>query len=152
MFDTDGGGTIDRSELHLAMVALGFQNKKSIKKHNVKTEDSTVIESIASDGAVTLEEFNALMMGELSGGDPRETLHAVFAVLSQSIGGSNFITFGKLQSVCKDYKVMICSKVCFCPLSLVLMISFISCCFKARACISMQQRLVTVLQRYSVSF
>ena len=106
MFDTDGGGTIDRSELNLAMVALGFQNKKSIKKRDAK--GNVVLETIASDGAVTLEEFNSLMMGELSVGDPRDTLHAVFAVLSQSSGEAaltSSITLSKLQAVCKDFRV-----------------------------------------------
>ncbi len=31
LFDTDGGGSIDRRELNFALVALGFSNKQVIK-------------------------------------------------------------------------------------------------------------------------
>ena len=111
LFDTDGGGTIDRSELNAAMVALGFQDK--IHKNlngNTKDKSRAVIENIVNDGAVTMEEFNSLMMGELSCGEPRETLQAVFAVLSQSSGENlhtKCITLSSLQDVCKEFKVLL---------------------------------------------
>jgi hypothetical protein len=57
---------------------------------------------------VTLDEFSAVMKGELSGRDPMEAVIAAFAVLSRSDGSDrnqNLITFGKLQAVCKDFDV-----------------------------------------------
>jgi hypothetical protein len=99
MFDTDGGGTIDRRELDFAMVALGFQKKGSGSKKQME-----VLDSIVSDGQVTLEEFSALMTGELSGRDPAETLGSMFAVLS---GGSKRITLGSLNVACRAYAVSV---------------------------------------------
>ena len=102
LFDTDGGGTIDRGEMDLALVALGFNAPKS-KKNN-----GALVDEIVQDGVVTLEEFGALMMGELSGRNPQEMLRAVFAVLSQPEGfhdTSGLITYMKMQSVCNKFKV-----------------------------------------------
>jgi Ca2+-binding EF-hand superfamily protein len=109
LFDTDGGGTIDRGELDFAMVALGFHSKKA-KAVGVRVDKSAAaaMEAIAADGTVTPEEFSALMMGELSGRDPKLTLRSVFALLSRSDGdGRNdgLITKGKLMSVCHEFKV-----------------------------------------------
>ena len=104
LFDTDGGGTIDRGEMDLAMVALGFHAPTSNKNNGA------LMDEIIDDGVVTLEEFSALMMGELSGRDPEEMLRAVFAVLSRSDepderGNDGFITLKKLQSACNEFKV-----------------------------------------------
>ena len=82
LFDTDGGGTIDRSEMDFALVALGFHSAKSKRKNGAFVED------IIGDGKVTLEEFSALMMGELSGRDPQEMLRAAFFVLSAPDGNT----------------------------------------------------------------
>jgi hypothetical protein len=60
LFDTDGGGSIDRREMDFAMVALGFQSKGG--QANAATAER--IEAIVADGTVTLEEFSALMTGE----------------------------------------------------------------------------------------
>jgi Ca2+-binding EF-hand superfamily protein len=107
LFDTDGGGSIDRKELDFAMMALGFQSKKSKKKASNKA--AAAMDAIMADGSVTLEEFSALMMGELSGKDPKESLRAVFALLSRSDGVSEFdgyITLDKLQSICTEIQVL----------------------------------------------
>ena len=107
LFDTDGGGSIDRKELDFAMMALGFQSKKSKKKASSKA--AAAMDAIMADGSVTLEEFSALMMGELSGKDPKESLRAVFALLSRPDGVSEFdgyITLDKLQSVCTEIQVL----------------------------------------------
>ena len=59
---------------------------------------------------MTLEEFTSLMMGALSGKDPKETLLAVFTVLSRSEGKEGedrLITLDKLRSVCQEFKVSI---------------------------------------------
>ena len=106
LFDTDGGGTIDRGELDFAMVALGFHSKNR-QREKLDTAEAAM-EAIAADGTVTPEEFSALMMGELSGRDPKDTLRLVFALLSRADGdgGSDgVITKGKLRGVCDEFKV-----------------------------------------------
>ena len=55
-----------------------------------------------------LEEFTALMKGELGGRDPMEAVRAVFAYLSRHNGdrqSDGLITLGKLQAVCKELQV-----------------------------------------------
>jgi hypothetical protein len=105
LFDTDGGGTIDRGELNFAMVALGFHSKST----GAGSDAETAMEEIAADGTVTKEEFSALMMGQLSGRDPKDELRSVFAVLCQVEGGGGLggqvITLSKLQSACNAFKV-----------------------------------------------
>jgi hypothetical protein len=62
----------------------------------------------AAARTVTLEEFTTLMMGALSGRDPKETLWSVFTVLSRPRSGEDdlgLITLGKLKAVCKELKV-----------------------------------------------
>jgi Ca2+-binding EF-hand superfamily protein len=110
LFDTDGGGTIDRGELDFAMVALGFRNRNS----NGGGEAEAAMEEIVADGTVTKEEFASLMMGQLSGRDPKETLRSVFALLSRSEGeegevkGGQVITLSRLQRACDECKVVPC--------------------------------------------
>ncbi len=112
LFDTDGGGTIDRNEIDFAMVALGFQpaNKKSGRGQQHHATDS-ILGTITADGYVTLEEFVKLMTGhEASGSDPMRAVATAFAVLSRSSNGEGTpenltITFDKLQAVCLDFEV-----------------------------------------------
>ena len=55
-----------------------------------------------------MEEFTALMMGALSGRDPKEMLLAVFIVLSRlgaGNGDDNLITLDKLQAACAKFQV-----------------------------------------------
>ncbi len=65
--------------------------------------------------SVTLEEFTTLMMGALSGKDPRETLWSVFTVLSRTGDcddrGEELITLDKLMAVCKEFKVIVAQKL-----------------------------------------
>jgi Ca2+-binding EF-hand superfamily protein len=103
LFDTDGGGTIDRKELDFAMVALGFKSKNNKNQQSMNNMDS-----ILADGTVTLGEFNQLMMGEVNGRDPMEESHQIFVVLSKSDGerkNDGVITLNKLEAACKDFKV-----------------------------------------------
>jgi Ca2+-binding EF-hand superfamily protein len=111
LFDTDGGGTIDRHEIDFAMVALGFQstNKKSGRgqRHHAT---ANILDTITADGHVTLEEFVKLMTGhEASGSDPMRAVATAFAVMSRSSHEhdphENMVTFEKLRSVCMDYEV-----------------------------------------------
>jgi hypothetical protein len=111
LFDTDGGGSIDTKELDYALVALGFQSKiaKSAKARN----DPTITHLLEGDGQVTLEEFSALMTGEVGGADPRDRLRAIFATLSREdtakggalAGSPGLITLPKLETVCREFKV-----------------------------------------------
>ena len=109
LFDTDGGGSIDRSELELALVALGFQRKVANEGGNKESKaTSEMIQDIASDGTVTLDEFTSLMMGEIKGRDPMDDVEAVFTVLSQQSDGQadGLITLAKLAAVCKRFQVV----------------------------------------------
>ena len=112
LFDTDGGGTIDRKELNFALGALGFDSKKN-------NDANDAVSAIVSDGTVTLDEFIQLMMGEVNGRDPMEETRQIFAVLSKSDGDSKsdgYITFNKLESACREFGVCefcICDVVCF---------------------------------------
>jgi hypothetical protein len=114
LFDTDGGGSIDRGELDFAMVALGFQKTRKQRQRVARSRrtESGVLEQIIEDGTVTLDEFTALMTGELSGRDPMETLRAVFSLLcggeaqAQAVE-SSAITLDSLAEACKKYEVLV---------------------------------------------
>jgi hypothetical protein len=67
-----------------------------------------MLDSILSDGTVTLAEFTALMTGEVMGTNPYDDVQAVFAALSVSDGDSrhdNLITLGKLEAACHKFEV-----------------------------------------------
>jgi Ca2+-binding EF-hand superfamily protein len=107
LFDTDGGGCIDQRELQFAMTALGFQTKENHRTTKHK-EAMEVMDDLIGDGKVTLEEFSALMTGEISGQDPYEEARAVFTVLSRpdaERAHDGLITLNKLEDVCREYKV-----------------------------------------------
>jgi Ca2+-binding EF-hand superfamily protein len=117
LFDTDGGGTIDRRELELAMTVLGFQIKKHHRKENC--DEIKLLDTLVGDGTVTLEEFSALMRGEVSGIDPYEEAQIAYSVLSrpdEERNNDNLITFKKLEAVCREYEVWLCA-VSFCSRS-----------------------------------
>ncbi len=101
LFDTDGGGTIDRKELGFALGALGFNSNKD-------KDANEAVNAIVSDGTVTLDEFIQLMMGEVNGRDPMEEARQIFAVLSKSDGESKndgYITFNKLELATREFGV-----------------------------------------------
>ena len=108
LFDTDGGGTIDPQELDIAMVALGFQTADQQQRKRRDASTMQMVAAIASDGAVSLDEFTALMTGEILGRDPMEEVRTVFAALSRSDGKGEhegLVTLDKLQAVCSDFQV-----------------------------------------------
>ncbi len=113
LFDTDGGGSIDRKELEFAMTALGFQNQDNQTKGREMDAAAScaLLDSIAGDGRVTLNEFSALMTGEVLGRNQFEEALTVFAALSKPDGDArhdNLITAGKLEASCLEYGVMFC--------------------------------------------
>jgi Ca2+-binding EF-hand superfamily protein len=79
LFDTDGGGSIDRREMDFAMVALGFQSDGG----RANAETAQRIEAIVADGTVTLEEFSALMTGEAA--CPSECVSATLVKLQTTL-------------------------------------------------------------------
>ena len=92
LFDTDGGNSIDSEELDAAMFALGFRpDSVSSKKHSsVKRKDEVTdllqMDHIDVDGSksITLEEFTALMQGDLTCNGPLDQIWTAFSVLSQT--------------------------------------------------------------------
>lgn len=109
LFDTDGGGSIDRKELEFAMTALGFQSQDAdVDRLKGKHSTSSVIDVIAGDGKVTLAEFMSLMSGEVLGRNQYEEAQTVFAELCKSDGEErhdNLITLRKLKAACQKFKV-----------------------------------------------
>jgi hypothetical protein len=115
LFDTDGGGSIDRKELEFAMMALGFQNQDNqAKGRELEAAASmALLDSIVGDGRVTLSEFSALMTGEVLGRNQFEEAQTVFAALSRPDGvemHNDLITHGKLEAACLEYGV--CLPIC----------------------------------------
>ena len=95
LFDTDGGNTIDSDELDAAMFAMGFQpnglsnkvrgrNSFSFSRKK-QDEDLVQMDHIDADGSktITLEEFTALMKGELTSRGPLEEIWGAFSLMSQ---------------------------------------------------------------------
>ena len=110
LFDTDGGGFIDQRELKFAMTALGFQTKVNHRAGNTgkHKEALHLMDTLMNDGQVTLEEFSALVTGEMGGYVPYEEARTAFSILSRSDGDSKhdgLITFGKLEDVCSQFAV-----------------------------------------------
>ncbi len=119
LFDTDDTGSIEQREIKFALSALGFQTEGDTGKSK---EELDAFEAILGDGQVTLDEFSALMTGEIGGYKPYEEARSVFSLLSRPDGDSRndgLITLGKLESVCSEYQV----QFCFSRLILVLMLS-----------------------------
>ena len=67
LFDTDDTGSIEQREIKFALSALGFQTQGDSGKSK---EDLEAWETIMGDGKVTLDEFSALMTGEIGGRKP----------------------------------------------------------------------------------
>ncbi len=106
LFDTDGTGCIEHQEIKFAMSALGFQNTAK----GINSDELATLQAILGDGKVTLDEFSALMTGEIGGYKPYEEVRAVFALLSRSDGNGmrdGLITLSKLQEVCMEYQVFL---------------------------------------------
>jgi calcium-binding protein CML len=107
LFDTDDTGYIDKREIQFALSALGFQTQGEGKSK----EETEALDAIMGDGKVTLEEFSALMTGEIGGHNPYEEARSAFALLSRPDGDRSYdglITLSKLEAVCLEYQVVYC--------------------------------------------
>jgi Ca2+-binding EF-hand superfamily protein len=112
LFDTDGGGTIDRRELHIAMCALGLQNA-NLKGKRLRHASEQLLDVIDSDGSdsVSLEEFVKLMKGELLMTDPLEEIKIVFAGLcGMEASEPGVINFNKLRIASQRFSVRLSDK------------------------------------------
>ena len=102
LFDIDGGGTIDRQELRVAMCALGFEGSET-------SNPSRGVKGHSFDGSetLTLEEFTTLMKGELLLADPLEEIRAIFAAVSgiEKDGDPTTISLGKLRLAAQKYHI-----------------------------------------------
>jgi Ca2+-binding EF-hand superfamily protein len=113
LFDTDGGGTIDRQELKVAMTALGFQDTRKEQgrgKHG-RSDGELKMEVVDTDASdfVSLEEFRSLMKGELTMSDPLEVVKAVFVAISSMEGDPSsqpdVITLSRLRAAAHKFGV-----------------------------------------------
>jgi centrin-1 len=116
LFDTDGGGSIDKHEMDAAMFALGFRPAPS----NVKVKTETGSKEFQP---LTLDEFTALMKGEIMMASPLDVIWAAFSALSRSsadMEGSatvseqsckketeprDVVTLDGLRRACQEYDV-----------------------------------------------
>merc|ERR1711959_170162 len=94
LFDSDGSGAIDASELKVAMMALGFE----------PTEDEIdkMVKDIDEDGNATVEfnEFMDMMEGKMSEKDQVEEMKKAFKLYDDDNTGK--ITFKNLERVAKE--------------------------------------------------
>ncbi len=114
LFDTDGGGTIDLKELSAAMYALGFKETKRTSWRRTSGSGDLARHSWAGQGQsgqvhIKLEEFTALMKGEINGRDPLEEIRAVFAALQLPDGHEDvqagLVTLSKLRRACREFQL-----------------------------------------------
>merc|ERR1711981_1397886 len=89
LFDTDGSGAIDATELKVAMQALGFEPTKMVQEIDVD-----------GNSTVEFEEFVEMMEGKMSGKDPVEEMKKAFALYDVDNKGK--ITITDMERVAKE--------------------------------------------------
>merc|ERR1712138_17562 len=91
LFDSDGGGTIDASELGTAMEALGF----NVKKGEIKK----MVDDLDKDGNGTIDwyEFMILMGGKMSEKDMKDDMIKAFKLFD--VEGTGKVSFKNLKAV-----------------------------------------------------
>jgi Ca2+-binding EF-hand superfamily protein len=106
LFDTDGGGTMDRTELAVAMCALGLQSGRTNQAQKLSNE--RMINTIDSDhsNSISLSEFQSLMKGELTMSNPLQEIRAVYAgICSMDSSDPGQINLLKLRLATQKYQV-----------------------------------------------
>merc|ERR1711990_952128 len=94
LFDTDGSGAVDASELHTAMKALGFEPKKEEISKMVKEMDKD------GDATVDFEEFCVMMAEKMNQKDGKEEMMKGFRLFDDD--GTGKISFKNFQRVAKE--------------------------------------------------
>merc|ERR1712216_162441 len=94
LFDTDGSGAVDATELHTAMKALGFEPKKEEIAKMVKEMDKD------GDATVDFEEFCKMMAEKMNQKDGKEELLKGFKLFDDD--GTGKISFKNFQRVAKE--------------------------------------------------
>merc|ERR1712227_277426 len=94
LFDTDGSGAVDASELHTAMKALGFEPKKEEIAKMVKEMDKD------GDATVDFEEFCVMMAEKMNQKDGKEELLKGFKLFDDDNTGK--ISMKNFKRVAKE--------------------------------------------------
>merc|ERR1712196_156325 len=94
LFDTDGSGAVDASELHTAMKALGFEPKKEEISKMVKDMDKD------GDATVDFEEFCVMLAEKMNQKDGKEEMLKGFALFDDDNTGK--ISFKNFKRVAKE--------------------------------------------------
>ncbi|KAM3252767.1 Calcium-binding protein CML19 [Capsicum annuum] len=81
LFDTDGSGTIDASELNVAMRALGFEMTGEQVEQMIADVDKD------GSGAIDFDEFVHMMTAKIGERDTKEELAKAFNLLDQDKNG-----------------------------------------------------------------
>ena len=94
LFDTDGSGAIDSSELCTAMAALGFNPKKSEIDKMVREMDKD------GDATIDLEEFMIMLAEKMNQKDGKEEMLKGFAMFDDDKTGK--ISFNNFKRVATE--------------------------------------------------
>merc|ERR1712216_426854 len=94
LFDTDGSGAVDTSELHTAMKALGFNPKKSEIDKMVREMDKD------GDATIDLEEFMIMLAEKMNQKDGKEEMLKGFAMFDDDKTGK--ISFNNFKRVATE--------------------------------------------------
>merc|ERR1712031_139779 len=94
LFDTDGSGAVDTSELHTAMKALGFEPKKEEIAKMVKEMDKD------GDATVDFEEFCIMMAEKMNQKDGKDEMMKGFKLFDDDNTGK--ISMKNFKRVAKE--------------------------------------------------
>ena len=94
LFDSDGSGTIDPSELKSAMQSLGFEAKNQTIYQMISDLDKD------GSGAIDFDEFLDMMTARMSDKDTKEDINNVFRLFDDDKTG--YISIKNLRRVAKE--------------------------------------------------
>merc|ERR1711898_74210 len=94
LFDTDGSGAVDFTELHTAMKALGFEPKKEEVAKMVKEMDKD------GDATVDFEEFCIMLAEKMNQKDGKEEIMKGFKLFDDDNSGK--ISMKNFKRVAKE--------------------------------------------------